>query len=389
MFLIEQVNAKMARYMRDRRLAGKTSFAYCGGRRSGKTYFIAQFLLTRVYTGEIVNVASMTQTQGRLGAYSDFKAIIDDCPTLSALLECMTCPLEIRNNANNGRVYFNSYQNSETAKGIACDWLFLNEANNFTKQQLADLRANVRKGWLCDFNPNCHFWVDDYFADDEVCHSTWQDNPFLTAAQKEYFAELKQNAIREGASALDMWLYRVYYLGEYAELAGAIFTTENIRVGAIPTGLMHHVIFCDPSALRGSDYFACVLCGTDGVNMYVIDTYSVNVGSFDGVIDHLQGWCSRWNVERLIVETNGVGEFFVDELRKREVAYCPWHSSAKKFDRIVANYQDITQHVVFGDSGQNRLYLQQIYAFDTRCEHDDNIDAVNNALLYYKYSRLM
>ncbi|MBR0335199.1 MAG: phage terminase large subunit, partial [Bacteroidales bacterium] len=165
-YLLEQVNPKYAKYLSERRRAGCTSFAFRGGRRSGKTFFISQFLTTRAYKGEIVNVAAMTNTQGRLGAYADFENIITDHPTLSATFECLKSPLEIRNRANGGKIIFNSYQNSGTAKGVACDWLFINEANYFSKLQISDLRANVRKGWIIDYNPNEQFWESDYFAED-------------------------------------------------------------------------------------------------------------------------------------------------------------------------------------------------------------------------------
>jgi hypothetical protein len=39
-YLIEQVNPKYAAYLADRRRQGKTSFAFRGGRRSGKTFFL-------------------------------------------------------------------------------------------------------------------------------------------------------------------------------------------------------------------------------------------------------------------------------------------------------------------------------------------------------------
>jgi phage terminase large subunit-like protein len=387
--LIEQVNSKFAAYLSERRRQGATSFAFCGGRRSGKTFFVAQFLTTRAYMGEVVNVASMTQRQGRLGAYADFKNIITDSPTLNATFECLLSPLEIRNRVNGGLILFNSYANSETAKGIPCDWLFINEANNFSKLQVTDLRANVREGWIIDYNPSCRFWSDDYFKPSEVCHTTWRDNPFLTKAQLEYFDELKRAALAADATAMDTWLYRTYYLGELSELAGAIFAPTNIqRVAELPSGLYQYVVFCDPSDLRGADYFACVLCATDGRAMYVVDCYSPNVGTDETVVEVLRQWCGRYPVERLLIESNGsIGRRFYEYAANSGLPAVAWWSKGDKFERITANYQDLTRCVFFADTDAARDYLQQVYQFDRKCEHDDNIDAVNSALNYYKWSR--
>ena len=59
---------------------GCRRFDFMGGRRSGKTYFILQRLLWRVIKGNVVSVATMTDTQGRLGAYQDAKDIIAELP---------------------------------------------------------------------------------------------------------------------------------------------------------------------------------------------------------------------------------------------------------------------------------------------------------------------
>ena len=68
MYLISQVNEKIASYFRSRMEAGEHSFCLKGGRRSGKTFSVAQLLTGLAYGGDVVNVASMTQSQGRLGA---------------------------------------------------------------------------------------------------------------------------------------------------------------------------------------------------------------------------------------------------------------------------------------------------------------------------------
>ena len=191
MDLLTNIQRHLAQEFATRYDAGVRKFDFLGGRRSGKTYFILQFLLTRVYLGEVVSVATMTDTQGRLGAYQDAKDIVNGS-SLAPWCDILTSPQEIRSKTG-GRMFFKSYQQSETAKGIACDWLYINEANNFTEQQYIDLSASVRKGTIADRNPNSECWTErNGFS---VIHSTWRDNAEnLTEQQREWFAQLKAKA---------------------------------------------------------------------------------------------------------------------------------------------------------------------------------------------------
>lgn len=388
-YLIEQVNPVIDRYITDRRKAGKHMFALCGGRRSGKTFAVCQFLLLRLYNyGEVVNVASMTAEQGRLGAYADMSTIVKDCPTLEAYLECVQSPREIRNTAKGGRVIFNSYANSETAKGIACDWLFVNEANNFTKQQVVDLMANVRKGIFFDYNPNIEFWIDDFFEPEEICRTTWKDNPFLTEVQLEYFAQLKRDAEKPAASAVDIRNYNVYYLGQYSELRGQIFTPDNLRFcDEVPSGLHDFRVFCDPSALRGADWFACVLSAKDDAGVvYIVDTFSTNTGSREMICKKLREWCGSYDRVEVYIETNGIiGLDFFDFAYNSGLPVTPWTSRGNKFERIVGNFQNITKNVIFVRTPLLPDFLAQVYDFDTKCEHDDNIDAISSSYNLQRY----
>lgn len=375
-----KMQRKMAMYLKDRRAAHKHLFVFRGGRRSGKTTFIAQMLTILMHNNsDKINVASMTAEQGRLGAYADFKQIIESCPLFNAYTECLESPREIRSQSG-GKIFFNSYKNSETAKGVACDWLFINEANNFTKQQFIDLRANVRKGVFLDYNPNCKFWIDDYVTEDEICDSTWQDNPFLTDAQLEYFAELKAAFESPNATPLDIRNYNVYYLGKYSELRGKIFFESMLHFCYdLPDDLYDFKVFCDPSALRGADYFARVLSAksrADG-KTYIVDVRSQNDGSREDVVRQLREWCGSWDGVEVYVETNGIiGQDFYEYACNSGLPVYPWYSRGNKFDRICAAYQDIKNNMVFVDSACLREFMEQVYEFDEKCEHDDNVDAL-------------
>jgi phage terminase large subunit-like protein len=325
--------------------------------------------------------------QGRLGAYADLKNIINGDAYFSEICTIYKSPREIRLR-NGSTFFFNSYADSETAKGIACDWLYLNEANKFTKQQFLDLRANVRKGVFIDYNPNEKFWIEDFINEDEICTTTWRNNrKNLTPAQLQYFYDLKRDAEKPDATDMDIRNYRIYYLGEYYELRGGIFNSANIQVTEIePEQKTKIVAFLDPSALRGADYFAmCLMCeGADG-KKYVLETWSENTGNEEDIFNVLNKWRLKYGEFYIYIETNGIiGTTFYEKAQKR-MPVISYYSRENKFERIVANYGELTKNVIFVRRYNTQFFLNQVYDFGEKCDHDDNIDCVNSAFNVYKY----
>ena len=358
---------------------GVRLFDFMGGRRSGKTWFILQRLIGRAINGDIVSVATMTENQGEMGAYADTLDIINGSPALLPYVTIGKSPKVIKF-AGGGKMFFKSYTDPERAKGIKCDWLYINEANNFTKQQYIDLSASVRKGVFIDRNPNSRCWSEEMGF--TLIHSTWEDNKDnLTDVQKAWFANLKARAESPDATSVDRALYAMYYLGEYADIDGAIFTRANIRTEATMPHLRNFQVFCDPSALRGADYFAaCISATDDNGDVWIVDTFSVNSGTREAVTRRLMEWCKAWDIRRVYIETNGlVGIDFYEFADNSGLPVEGWYSRGNKYQRIVDNYQNLTTRLTVLDTPENRAFLEQVYTFAEKCEHDDNIDAINSA----------
>ena len=55
-----------------------------------------------------------------------------------------------------------------------------------------------------------------------------------------------------------------------------------------------------------------------------------------------------------------------------------------EYYRIMRNYMELTEQVVYLRSERIDRFLEQVFEFRERCEHDDNIDAVNSAWLAMK-----
>lgn len=388
------MNAKIAAYLEQRR----SLMALQGARRAGKTFTVCQWLLLNAYNdGDVCLMASMTDAQGRKGAYEDCKTILRSWGSFGELFEVYKTPRHIdclRTNTTSGRaglLEFASFDDPETAKGSACDWVFINEANKFSRQQFLDLSANARKGVILDYNPNNHFWIEDELPDAQVLKCSWQDNrKHLTPSQLEWFEKLKANAMRPNATAADWYYYCVYYLNEYSDLAGDIFTPAVLRKCKredVPFGdLRNPVIFADPSALVGGDFFPLTLSaiGPDGT-IFILDADSTNVGSKAERCRAIERMLLQIDGARVYIESNGmVGANFIEYARGQNPHEQPphilavegWCSRGDKFDRILAAYESIRDRVVFVEQPRLAEYLKQVYEFTRKCPHDDNIDNV-------------
>lgn len=391
--LTEAISPSLLAKFRPLYLDGVRLFDFMGGRRSGKTWFILQFLLKQMWKGDIINVATMTENQGEMGAYADAIDIINGSPSAIPYTTLGKSPKVIKSR-NGGKMFFKSYTDPERAKGIKCDWLYINEANNFTEQQYIDLSASVRKGVFIDRNPNTRCWSEKHGF--TMIHSTWEDNrKNLTPIQIAWFENLKRRAEAPEATSVDVALYRMYYLGEYADIDGAIFTRANIQLSTeLPRrengdlALRNFSTFSDPSALRGADYFAnCLSATDDDGKVWIIDTDSRNTGGREAVTRKLLDWCKAWDVRRCYIETNGiVGLDFYDFAANSGLPVEGWYSKGNKFQRIVDNFQNLTTNLVVLDTPENREYLGQVYEFAEKCEHDDNVDALNSSYNMQKWT---
>lgn len=397
------MNGKIVRYLETR----APLMALQGARRAGKTYTIMQWLLLNMYNdGDVVSVASMTGEQGRRGAYEDAQTILRSWGAFGDLFQVWKTPRRIecaRTNTGTGRsgaMEFASFDDPERAKGSACDWVFINEANKFTLQQYLDLAANARKGVICDYNPNNRFWIDDQLPDEKILKVSWKDNiGHLTQAQLQWFERLRLNALRPNATAADWYYYSVYYLNEYSELSGDIFTPAIIRTckpDAVPFGeLQNPVIFGDPSALCGADWFPLTLSAVDkSGTIYILDADSTNEGGKAERCKAIERMMQQRDGVRVFIESNGyIGTSFIEYARGDNTIEQPphtlpvdgWYSKGDKFDRILSAYETIRDKVVFVEQPRLAEYLQQVYEFGRKCEHDDNIDNIATVTRIHKF----
>jgi len=148
-----------------------------------------------------------------------------------------------------------------------------------------------------DFNPTKKFWIDQYIGPANILHTTFKDNKFLSAAQLENFERIKERALRINSSAYDRYLYSVYYLGEYGDMSGNVFsqiTEINDEEYILSVG--DRKLFCldfgfseDPCALveltfKDGKYIAKELLYKNGLNDFKLAEIIVSHAKDDELI---------------------------------------------------------------------------------------------------------
>jgi phage terminase large subunit len=128
--------------------------------------------------------------------------------------------------ATKSSIEFFSADNIGKVHGSSRDYLFINECYFILYETFRQLAVRTRKTIFLDYNPRSRFWVDEHLLDresTELIHSTYRDNPFLSAEQ---IAEIESNK-----SDANWW--RVYGEGETGSVEGLIYTNLDI-VDAMP-----------------------------------------------------------------------------------------------------------------------------------------------------------
>ena len=373
-----------------------------GSRRSAKTYqtLIGLGLKFNLQRNKIIQIFSERPEQKESGLFRDFN---DIWQYFNYTQHSSRTPLI--NKRTGSQIKFINIPNNvsafDYAKNIGkANIRFLNECNVFDKKTVENLIISNTEKMYFDFNPIAKFWIDDYITKSNFLKTTWKDNPFLTEVQKEVFRNWTKLGQAAEVGSYNYWRWQVLCEGNYSELIGSIFTTENTHFTKLTekevSELKNIMIFADPSKATGYDCFALTLTGIDkDGNMILIDSFSENKIHRKLIADQIRIWQKQYNVERTFIETNGeIGKGFYNDCINSEISVSGWYSRNNKFERIMANYETITNRVFFQDNVNNRNFIKQIYLFCQDAEakkiKDDNIDCLNNAIIAYKnYYRLL
>lgn len=196
-----------------------------GGRRSGKTFatLLHLSILTTllVSTGQAQTLTVMTVCN----QYSQLQATMIDFQKSVGVVVVGNKTLGDHALTCGGRVLwqFKSFDNPTKVQGTQCDFTFFNEAVNIPEDIARVQMMSTRRQCIYNYNPTRKFWGEDYINANNLLCTTWLDNEYLTPQQREEFEYIKEKAQRPNARKIDVYQYKVYYLGEFADIAGNVF----------------------------------------------------------------------------------------------------------------------------------------------------------------------
>jgi phage terminase large subunit len=261
-----------------------------GSSRSAKTYSVCQWFYYLAKKGVKFELTIVGHSIPFLrdGVYNSFKQI---APNESFIKSPFSVEI------NNAKILFRSFKDEDDAKSAERDFLYVNECNHIPYEIIQQLVIRTRIMSFFDFNPTRKFWIDQYVKPDNILHTTFKDNKFLTAAQLENFELIKERALRVNSSAYDRYLYSVYYLGEYGDMNGNVFS----QITEIDDSqYLQHVgdrkLFCldfgfseDPCALveltfKDGKYIAKELLYKNGLNDFKLSEIIVSHAKDDELI---------------------------------------------------------------------------------------------------------
>lgn len=191
-----------------------------GGRRSGKTWNTLKWLW---FLGSAkpmtIMVAAATNNQ-LLATIQDFQECLGFQVSGSILYGHHF-------QLSNGTLFqFKSFDEYTKCVGQKADILFLNEAINLDEKSFTTLVQGITTQVFLNYNPTSrNTWIDKFVARDEHnrLRTTWRDNGHLGESQKLEFEAIRERALKPTATPFDTYAYKVFYLGEDADMGGKVF----------------------------------------------------------------------------------------------------------------------------------------------------------------------
>ena len=188
-----------------------------GGTRSSKTYSLCQLFIVKALneTGKVFTICRKTLPALKGTAYRDVLELLKE---LGLYTEENHNKSELSYALNGNLIEFISVDQPQKIRGRKRDYLWLNEANEFTYEDYQQLILRTTDKVYLDYNPSDPYsWIYDKVITRDDCtfiKSTYKANPFL---DKDTIAEI------ERLKDIDPDYWRVYGLGEIGSIQTMIF----------------------------------------------------------------------------------------------------------------------------------------------------------------------
>lgn len=246
---------------------------FYGGGSSGKSYFIAQRYIYKLFHPTRCNLLVVRQTgdTNRKSTFPLLKQVISNW-NLSKYFKVNESDMRIKCLLTGNEVAFAGLDDVEKIKSITFENgeltdIWVEEATECQEADINQLKVRLRGGKtkkqiVLSFNPvNIQHWIKKHFIDSglaTVCFSTYKDNKFLTDDDRKALEDLQYT---------DEYTYEVYCLGKWGIVGKTVFDAKAItrRLDVIPKPLKVGYFLYDYDGLRLSN----IRWHTDRDNGYI------------------------------------------------------------------------------------------------------------------------
>jgi phage terminase large subunit len=196
-----------------------------GGTRSGKSYSALQWILVKALSepNMVFSIVRKSFPSMRVSIMRDWVGILKDLQIWDE--NRWSATEHIYTFDNGSMVEFMSIDSSEKRKGSARDYLFVDEANELSREDWFQLFIRTRKKSIIAYNPS--FGTNNYIFTEIQTHpeadlyiSTFRDNPYLEKQLVEEIERLKE---------INPEYYKIYGMGMPGNNIGTIFSINLIE----------------------------------------------------------------------------------------------------------------------------------------------------------------
>ncbi len=212
-----EIKLKSSRIFEETCNANTRVVVHQGGTRSSKTYSVCQYYIIKLLreTGKILTISRKTMPSLKQSVLRDFMEILQNMEIYNESFHNKT---ESTYKLNGNLIEFISMDQPQKKRGAKRNYLWLNEANEFSLEDYRQLILRTENQVMLDYNPSDFYhWIYDEVLPRDDCtfiKSTYRDNPFLTKEQVREIERLKE---------IDPDYWKIYGQGERALIKGLVY----------------------------------------------------------------------------------------------------------------------------------------------------------------------
>ena len=261
-----QANRKIYEFLKN---TNYKIYVVYGGAGSGKSYTVSQFLIVNKllrYKNKRLLVTRKYNPSLKQTAYS---LVLEWLSKFGVKYEEKKSE-QLITLANGSEILFRGMDDSEKIKSSEFNYIWMEEATEFSMDDFLQLRLRLRRAnagqrnqMFLTFNP-VSSWTTDYFLkhkqeDTGILHTTYKDN--IRFLDDDYVKTLEDLANQ------DLSFYQIYALGEVAELKNKVYNNYVI-VKDVPAKFDEIVYGLD---FGYNNPTACLKVGIKDDDIYILD----------------------------------------------------------------------------------------------------------------------